>query len=64
MSLAVNSSRVKKSYPGIVHYKSYQGNLGGAMLPVSDAAVYNFEGAQLQKEYLRRLYTAWRRAYT
>jgi hypothetical protein len=39
------------SYPGIIHYKSYQGNLGGYTLPV-DAAVYSFEGAQLQKEYL------------
>jgi hypothetical protein len=39
------------SFPGIIHYKSYQGNLGGYMLPV-DAAVYNFEGVQLQKEYL------------
>jgi hypothetical protein len=41
----------KHSYPGIVHYKSYQGNLGGYTLPV-DAAVYNFEGTQLQKEYI------------
>ncbi len=39
------------NYPGIIHYKSYQGNLGGYTLPV-DAAVYSFEGAQLQKAYL------------
>ena len=39
------------SFPGIIHYKSYLGNLGGYTLPV-DAAVYSFEGVQLQKEYL------------
>jgi hypothetical protein len=46
-----------RSYPGIIHYKSYQGNLGGYTLPV-DAAVYSFEGAQLQKEYLSPDYSA------
>jgi hypothetical protein len=45
------------SYPGIIQYKSYQGNLGGYTLPV-DAAVYSFEGAQLQKEYLSPDYSA------
>ena len=38
------------SYQGIIHYKSYLGNLGGYTLPV-DATVYSFEGAQLQTEY-------------
>jgi len=40
----------KTSYPGIIHYKSYLGNLAGYTLP-ADAAVYSFEGAQLPKDY-------------
>ena len=46
----------KTSYPGVIHYKSYLGNLGGYTLP-TDAAVYSFEGAQLPKDYITPDYT-------
>ncbi len=47
----------KHSYPGIIHYKSYKGDLGGYTLPV-DAAIYSFEGVQLQNEYITPDYSS------
>ncbi len=38
------------TFNGIIHYKSYQGNMAGFVLP-DDAAVYSFEGIQLPTEF-------------